>query len=145
VVLTGPTGGSSLGRHLRIEPRVTQGIRLVALGATALMDVSDGLAWDLYRLARASGVRIQLDMSALPVHADARRLARRTGLTPWEHALHDGEDHELIATLPARAAARVPPRMLAIGRVVRGAGLELAFDDARIEWQPSMGGWKHGA
>jgi len=143
VVLTGPTGGSILGRHLRIAPRVEEGIRLHALGATALMDVSDGLAWDLYRLARASAVRIELDMQSLPIHRDARRLARGTGVEAWEHALHDGEDHELVATLAARHAARAPAT--AIGRVVRGSGLELRFRDTRIEWTPSMGGWKHGA
>ncbi len=143
VVLTGPTGGSILGRHMRIEPRVAEGIRLHALGATALMDVSDGLAWDLYRLARASGVRVELDMRRVPVHRDARRLARSSGAEAWEHALHDGEDHELLATMPARGAARAPAT--AIGRVVRGSGLELVFRDRRIEWTPSMGGWKHGA
>lgn len=143
VLLTGPAGGSILGRHMRIAPRIAEGIRLHELGATALMDVSDGLAWDLYRLARASGVRIELDMQALPVHRDAHRLARGTGVEPWEHALHDGEDHELIATIAARSAARAPAT--AIGRVVRGAGLELRFRDSRIEWTPSMGGWKHGA
>ncbi|MCY2958586.1 MAG: thiamine-phosphate kinase [Planctomycetota bacterium] len=143
VVLTGPTGGSILGRHLRIAPRIEQGIRLHALGATALMDVSDGLAWDLFRLARASSLRIELDMSAVPIHRDARKLARRTGAAPWEHALHDGEDHELVATMPKLAATRAGARP--IGRVVRGTGLELVFADKRVEWSPAMGGWKHGA
>ncbi len=143
VVLTGATGGSILGRHLRIAPRLVEGRRLHDAGATALMDVSDGLAWDLYRLARASGVRIELDMQALPIHRDARRLARGTGLEPWEHALHDGEDHELVATLPPHAVSKAPG--FAVGRVVRGAGLELHFAESRVEWTPPMGGWKHGA
>lgn len=143
VVLTGPTGGSILGRHLRIAPRWVEGRKLLEIGATAMMDISDGLAWDLYRLARASGVRIELDMQALPIHRDARRLARETGLEPWEHALHDGEDHELVATMSARAAAKAPAST--IGRVVRGSGLELHFAESRVEWTPPMGGWKHGA
>lgn len=142
VVITGPTGGSILGRHMRIEPRIEQGIALHALGATALMDVSDGLAWDLYRLARASDVRIELDVDALPIHRDARLRARRTKAAPWEHALHDGEDHELVATLAPEAASRASAT--SIGRVVRGGGLALAFADRRVEWTPSMGGWKHG-
>jgi len=143
LVLTGPTGGSILGRHLAIAPRIAEGLRLHALGATAIMDVSDGLAWDLYRLARTAGVRIELDMTAVPIHRDALRLARRTGLAPWEHALHDGEDHELVATLSGPAALRAPG--VVVGRVVRGAGLELRFADVHVEWQPAMGGWKHGA
>ncbi len=150
VVLTGPTGGSALGRHLRIEPRIAFGRELHGLGATALMDISDGLAWDLYRLARASAVRIRLNMADLPVHRDALRLARSTHAEVWEHALHDGEDHELVATIAPAAwsrASAVKRRRLGsvIGRVVRGAGLELDFGDRRVEWNPSMGGWKHGA
>jgi thiamine-monophosphate kinase len=153
VFLTGPCGGSILGRHLAIEPRVAAGRWLHARGATAIMDVSDGLAWDLHRLARASGVRIEIDMAALPIHADARRLARKTRAQAWEHALHDGEDHELVATLPASALARVQREAhrhvghagsAAIGRVVRGSGVLLKFADREIVWQPAMGGWKHG-
>ncbi|MBL8863418.1 MAG: thiamine-phosphate kinase [Planctomycetes bacterium] len=142
VVLTGPTGGSLLGRHLRPVPRIEEGRRLARLGASALMDVSDGLAWDLHRLARASGVRIELDMRQLPVHADARRRARRTGRTPLDHALHDGEDHELVATLSARVVARAPGSP--IGRVVRGSGVILDYGERRVLWRPAMGGWKHG-
>ncbi len=140
VLLSGPCGGSLLGRHLRIVPRIAEGRRLHAAGATALMDVSDGLAWDLYRLARASGVRIELDMALVPIHRDARRQAARTGRPAWDHALHDGEDHELIACVPPRARASAAE----IGRVVRGAGLVLCFEDRRVEWRPAMGGWKHG-
>lgn len=153
VFLTGPCGGSILGRHLAIEPRVKAGRWLHERGATAMMDVSDGLAWDLHRLSRASGVRIELDMQSLPIHRDAVRLARRTHAEAWEHALHDGEDHELVATLPPSALARVqrdarrrglPSGAAAIGRVVRGSGVLLKFGDRGIVWQPAMGGWKHG-
>jgi len=153
VWLTGPCGGSILGRHLAIEPRVAAGRWLHQRGATAMMDVSDGLAWDLHRLARASGVRIEIDMESLPIHADARRLARRTRAQAWEHALHDGEDHELVATLPRSALARVRREArrhighgdsAAIGRVGRGSGVLLKFADREIVWQPAMGGWKHG-
>lgn len=143
VVVTGPLGGSILGRHLRIAPRIEEGIRLHALGARALMDVSDGLAWDLHRLARTAGVRIELDVDLVPIHRDARRLARRTKREAWDHALHDGEDHELVATLPKSAVAR--SRATAIGRVVRGSGLVLRRDDGELAaWTPDAGGWKHG-
>ncbi len=153
VFLTGRCGGSILGQHLAIEPRVAAGRWLHRRGATAMMDVSDGLAWDLHRLARASGVRIEIDMQSLPIHADARRLARRTRAQAWEHALHDGEDHELVATLPASALPRVRREArrhvghgdsAAIGRVVRGMGVSLVFADRTIDWVPAMGGWKHG-
>jgi len=116
-----------------------------------MMDVSDGLAWDLYRLARASGVRLVLEQ--VPLHRDARRAARASGRSPLEHALHDGEDHELVATLPARS---VPKGVHLIGRVVAGVGLELGPELVRVldgdlsrsprarPWRPDEGGWKHG-
>lgn len=148
VVLTGALGGSLLGRHLHIEPRIAQGRVLARAGASALMDVSDGLAWDLFRLARTAGVAIELDTDAVPIHLDARRLARRTKRTPLDHALHDGEDHELIATLAPRAisrARRAGVELHVVGRVVRGSGLTLLDPrGARTRWNPRDGGWKHG-
>ncbi len=146
VVVTGAVGGSLLGRHLRIRPRFDAGSALHASGATALMDVSDGLALDLFRIARASRVAIELDLSAVPIHADARRLARRSGRTALDHALHDGEDHELVATLSASALARARVRGLqVIGRVVAGSGLRLVDDRGRKRrWSLENGGWLHG-
>ncbi|MEM7309746.1 MAG: thiamine-phosphate kinase [Planctomycetota bacterium] len=138
LVLTGPVGGSRLGRHLRIEPRVELGQRLAALGATAMIDVSDGLARDLSRLARASGVRIELDR--VPIHRDAHRAAKLDGRDALWHALHDGEDHELLAALPATAASKLPATDgQAVGRIVRGRGLYI--QGAR--WDGD-GGFVHG-
>ena len=110
------------------------------------MDVSDGLAWDLFRLARAAGVRIVLEQ--VPLHADARRAARASGRAPIDHGLHDGEDHELIATLSSSRARRIllqRPGWSDIGRVEPGRGLrlELAGEPAR-DWKPAEGGWRHG-
>jgi thiamine-monophosphate kinase len=142
VVLTGPVGGSRLGRHLRVRPRIDFGARLLAAGATAMMDVSDGLAWDLHRLARASKVRIDLDLDAVPVHADARRASKIDQRGALDHALHDGEDYELLATL---ARNRIPG-LATIGRVSRGSGLWIHGSGVVTRrWKPSEGGWKHGA
>jgi thiamine-monophosphate kinase len=152
VILTGPVGGSGAGRHLEIEPRVALGSWLSARGATAMMDVSDGLAWDLHRLARASEVRIDVELAKIPVHADTRRMARSSGKDPLWHALHDGEDYELVATLaPAdsaralRAAARAGLAIFAIGVVRRGQGLHLVDASGRARaWRRSEGGYEHG-
>jgi thiamine-monophosphate kinase len=152
VILTGAVGGSALGRHLAIEPRVELGRWLHRSGASAMMDVSDGLAWDLHRLARASNVRIDLELARVPVHADARRAARRSGRTPLWHALHDGEDHELVATLDPdraasvlRAARRRGLPLAAIGRVRRGRGLHLVDARGRARrWRVAEGGYEHG-
>ncbi len=156
LVATGPFGGSALGRHLRIAPRFAEGLWLARLGASAMMDVSDGLALDLSRIARASQVRLRV--RSVPIHRDARRLARRTGRSPLQHALHDGEDHELVATLPAQAlerAVREAPRrcpgFAVLGAVERGEGLFLPVDDAgdgasgaNVRFD-GRGGWLHGA
>jgi thiamine-monophosphate kinase len=153
VLLTGPVGGSALGRHLTFEPRVALGRWLHRRGATAMMDVSDGLAWDLHRLARASSVRIDLDLARVHVHGDARRCARKSGRDPVWHALHDGEDHELVATLDddvservLRAAQLTAHRSLhEIGSVGRGSGLHLIDERGRSRrWRPSEGGYEHG-
>ena len=117
-----------------------------------MMDVSDGLAWDLFRLCRASGVMATL--TAVPVHRDAERAARSDGETALSHALHDGEDHELIATMTARdAAAALADSSSAlsdlclIGVISEGKGLmissQLTGAGDRM-WSPGDGGWRHG-
>ncbi len=154
VLLSGPVGGSALGRHLSFEARIEAGQFLFEQGATAMMDISDGLAWDLFRLARASRVAIELDH--VPVHKDARRAARESGRTPGWHALHDGEDHELVATLAPRGARRavelaargraaICPALTRIGRVLEGQGLWLIEEAGRRRWTPQEGGFRHGA
>ena len=148
VLLTGPVGGSLLGRHLAIRPRLEWGRRLFAAGARAMIDVSDGLALDLSRIARRSGVSVRLELSAVPVHEDARRRAEQSGRSALEHALTDGEDHELVACLSpgdAEAARTALPALHAIGHVEEGEGLWVrsAPDEA---WQPWSGraGYVHG-
>ena len=139
VVLTGPVGGSIAGRHLRFRPRIEEGSALHRAGATAMMDTTDGLAFDLFRLARASKVRIDLELDAVPVSRDARSL---------ERALADGEDYELVATLGRAALARARraiPRLSVVGRVRDGSGLWLRSADGRARrWRRSEGGYEHG-
>ena len=99
--LTGAVGGSRLGRHLTITPRLTEGRLLAAgRGVTSCIDVSDGLAIDLVALI-PDGSSACLDVSAIPVHADAVSMAEASGRTPLWHALNDGEDHELLFTFRA--------------------------------------------
>jgi len=89
VYVTGRLGGSGAGRHLGIQPRLAEAHWLAGRGfATAMMDLSDGLARDLPRLARASGLGFSLDCDSLPCH---------DGCTA-AHALQDGEDYELLFT-----------------------------------------------
>ena len=137
VLVTGPVGGSLLGRHMEIEPRIAAGRALHDAGVRAMMDVSDGLAVDLDRLARLSDVAIELER--IPVHSDAELRATGTGLPALEHALFDGEDHELIACADAAhleqyfqdpsAAASSLVGTVHGPTVQRPAGLHLALPD----------------
>jgi thiamine-monophosphate kinase len=88
--VSGPLGG---WRHKRmIAPRLELGRKLVGV-ATACMDISDGLALDLHRLAKASDVAAELDDVPLLPGASI------------DQALHDGEDYELLYTAPPRMKA----------------------------------------
>jgi thiamine-monophosphate kinase len=97
ILVTGFLGGSRHGKHLDFEPRLAEALWLAMHGPpTAMMDLSDGLAMDLPRLAKASGCGFRLHGSQVPC---------TPGCT-LEQALGDGEDYELLLTLPP---ARVEP------------------------------------
>ncbi len=94
--VTGKLGNSfESGRHLSFTPRLAEG-RFLAQNffADAMIDLSDGCLLDASRLAAASGVAIELDPARLPCHPDAE----------VEGALADGEDYELLFTVPAARA-----------------------------------------
>ncbi len=110
-----------LSAHRRPVPPYGAGAALAAAGATAMLDVSDGLLNDLAHLARASGVSFEVDPSGLA--ADARALAPLAAALEdevWAWVLTGGEDHALVATLPATAPR--PDGVSVIGRVA-GRGL----------------------
>lgn len=104
IFLTGTLGRAMLGfegaaEHLeafdRPTPRLTEGRALAPL-VTAMMDVSDGLLLDAYRMAEASHVTLEIESADAPVASDARR----------DECLRWGDDYELLFTLPA---STVPP------------------------------------
>lgn len=151
LVVTGPCGGSILGRHLAVRPRCREALDIAArLTVHAAIDVSDGLSLDLDRLLRASGVRGVIDAARVPIHDDARRrsLDEGDGVTPFEHALGDGEDFELLLAMPpadAMALLAAPPgdlRPAVIGDVSAGSGLALRTADGS-ERPLAPTGWLH--
>jgi thiamine-monophosphate kinase len=101
--VTGPLGGSILGHHTRFTPRLAEGAWLASRPEVrAMMDISDGLAKDLWSLT-PPGAQPCVFRSSLPITAAARRLARSSGRAPWEHAASDGEDYELLFVAARRA------------------------------------------
>ncbi|HMO84264.1 MAG TPA: thiamine-phosphate kinase, partial [Lacipirellulaceae bacterium] len=146
LLVTGAVGGSILGRHLAPEPRVREALALHAkFPLRAAMDVSDGLAIDAARLADASHCGVALDLAAIPIAEDARRLAASTHRTPLDHALGDGEDFELLlaadpttaAALVAQPSPAVP--LTAIGKFVDQPGLWQQLATGKLAPQEPVG------
>ncbi|HET9233698.1 MAG TPA: thiamine-phosphate kinase [Candidatus Eisenbacteria bacterium] len=114
-------GSSTAVRHfLRPEPRLDLARSIRGLGPTSLMDLSDGLAADLPRLARASGVGIVVEADALPASRAFRHLCEVFRVSAERITLEGGEDYELIMTRPAKAPSPDPKQWWAIGEITSG-------------------------
>jgi thiamine-monophosphate kinase len=97
IVVTGPLGGSLLGKHLEFAPRFDVGRRLRSSSAVrAAIDISDGLSIDLLRVADASRCGAIVDLEKVPISDAAHQISTSSGKTPIQHALGDGEDFELL-------------------------------------------------
>jgi len=155
VYMTGALGGAvRSGRHMSFTPRLEEGSWLCdKLGQRlgAMIDLSDGLGRDAARLASASGVRIELEADALPLHHDAGA---------WREAIAEGEDYELLFTVSqqegvaieallsggssstAETAAPLTP-VTRIGWVVEGVGCGVV-SQAGVNDVAELG-WDHGS
>lgn len=156
LVLTGELGGAAAGlllledpelaaalpaetaellrrRQLDPRPRLRAGRGLAAAGASAMIDLSDGLGADAEHLAAAGGVGLRIEAAALPLAKGVAEVALAAGRDPLELAAGGGEDYELLAAIPAErlgeassaigeaAEAALTP----VGAVVSGGGVEI--------------------
>lgn len=124
--VSGALGGSfQSGRHLTFTPRVACARRMMQSGKRphAMMDLSDGLAADLPRLARASNCDYELYTDQLPLHKECS----------VQQALCDGEDYELLIAMPPEYVDELAElKLTPIGRLIPGQAHEM-----------SRGGWQH--
>lgn len=133
----------------RPTPRIAAGCWLATAGATAAIDLSDGLGGDAAHLAAASRVALHLDLEQVPVAPDAIAAAERAGVPVQQYAAEGGEDYELLVTLPpafgdgdARRFERECGLALTrIGSVRTGAGVHI-----RLAGRPvALRGFNHFA
>lgn len=112
------------------------GVAASIAGATAMIDISDGLIADLGHVAQASDVHIDLNREAFEVPDQLRDAAMALGVDPYQWILAGGDDHALAATFPPHAA--LPEGWTVIGQVSRGAGVTVGGR----EWVGPRG-WEH--
>jgi len=104
--VTGPLGGSILGKHLDFVPRVKEGLMLQEHAMLhAMIDISDGLSADVFHICEESGCGAVLFSNKLPISDAARTIA--DGKVPLEHALGDGEDFELAFAVDSADGERL--------------------------------------
>jgi len=134
VGVTGELGGAArpeeaTPRHRRPEPRLDSGRALARAGATAMIDLSDGLATDAAHVARASAVGLRIELARLPLAAGVGAQLAATA----------GDDYELLVCGP-RELERAA-ELTWVGEVVAGTGLELLDADGRPA--EGLAGYEH--
>jgi thiamine-monophosphate kinase len=127
--------------------RLSEGLALKRTRAvTAAIDSSDGLAWSLHEIARASRVGLLID--TLPIAGEARRFAETSKFDPVELTLYGGEEYELVLTVKPRLWSRAEEavheaggKLLPIGRVTAEGRVLLEIDGKKRVIQPR--GYEH--
>lgn len=133
-----PEKGRLIRHQIDPRPQLELGAALAAGRlASAALDVSDGLARDLYRLCRASDVGATVDASLLPVDSALPELPAILDLDPLATALYGGEDFGLLFAVPPRKLAAVEAltgrfALRRIGTIDDGAGVRLVRDGKRV-------------
>ena len=139
ILVTGTLGGSLLGKHLRFEPRLKEGLILNKnFTIHAMIDISDGLTADLNHILEESRVGAILYEDQIPVSEAAVKMAEKSENTPLYHALSDGEDYELLFTLSKGQAKKAMAShffargmISCIGEITRGRGIQMKFLDGK--------------
>jgi len=149
VYVSGSLGGSILGHHLDFTPRLKLAEKLASLNVvTAATDISDGLGVDLLNITAASRCGAELNLDSIPINENAKTLSATSGKEPVMHAIGDGEDFELLFTVPPDKIRLVPSEidgvpLTRIGKIVSRTGL-WAKDKRGVRQLPPNG-YVHGS
>ena len=109
--------------HRRPDPPYAAGPAAAAAGATAMVDVSDGLLADLGHVADASGVAIDVRAAAFEIAEPLQAVGAALGVDPLSFILTGGDDHTLVATFGPDA--ELPAGFTVIGQVADGSGVTI--------------------
>jgi thiamine-monophosphate kinase len=131
VAVTGELGGAAAGL-LALERPDVAGLALAASGASAMIDVSDGLGGDARHVARSSQAALLIDLERVPVQPGVLEVAAAARVDHWDLVASGGEDYELLVTLP-------PDRLDAARSAVEATGIALSpIGEARAGGEVSL-------
>jgi thiamine-monophosphate kinase len=143
ICVTGTLGGSIVKKHLEFQPRIKEALAIAEAGASAMIDISDGLSTDLNHICRLSSKGAVIEAAKIPVSMDAKKTPK-----PLSSALNNGEDFELLFTIPQKKFEclkkqwRFKVRLSAIGKIAKGSLVKIKMPDGKVvELLP--GGYDH--
>jgi len=129
ICVTGTLGGSLAGKHLSFEPRIKEALAIAEAGVNSMMDISDGLSTDLNHICRLSKKGAIVEADKIPVSRNAGNL---------NNALNDGEDFELLFTMPQKKFERLKKhwrfkvKLTAIGKIIGGHSVKIEMADGKV-------------